>query len=179
MRPLKAVVPAGKRSTFNGSNTDLGGIDGQGRQAVSTSRPNCRGSTYGHSLVLCQTTHAEEIALVERATTDSVTDTGAKGDSAGDLLTFANEVYDKDNKTKLGGDSGWCIRTVVGKSWECFWTLQLDKGSITVHGPFLDAGDSVLAITGGTGAYAGAKGEMKLHARDSKGSEYDFVYSLK
>jgi hypothetical protein len=125
------------------------------------------------------TTHAEEMALVERATTDSVTDTGAKGDSAGDLLTFANEVYDKDNKTKLGGDSGWCIRTVVGKSWECFWTLQLDKGSITVHGPFLDAGDSVLAITGGTGAYAGAKGEMKLHARDSKGSEYDFVYNLK
>jgi allene oxide cyclase len=126
-----------------------------------------------------RTAHAEEIALVERATTDSVTDTGAKGDSAGDLLTFANEVYDKDNKTKLGGDSGWCIRTVVGKSWECFWTLQLDKGSITVHGPFLDAGDSVVAITGGTGAYAGAKGEMKLHARDSKGSEYDFVYSLK
>jgi allene oxide cyclase len=51
--------------------------------------------------------------------------------------------------------------------------------SITVHGPFLDAGDSLLAVTGGTGAYAGAKGEMKLHARDAKGSEYDFVYSLK
>lgn len=122
---------------------------------------------------------AEEIAVVERAATDAVTDTGAKGDSAGDLLTFVNEIYDKDNKTKVGSNSGWCIRTQVGKSWECFWTLQLDKGSITVHGPFLDAGDSVLAITGGTGAYSGAKGDMKLHVRDKKGSEYDFVYNLK
>jgi allene oxide cyclase len=122
---------------------------------------------------------AEEIAVVERATTDAVTDTGAKGDSAGDLLTFANDIYDKDNKAKLGSNTGWCIRTQVGKSWECFWTLQLEKGSITVHGPFLDAGDSVLAITGGTGAYSGAKGDMKLHARDKKGSEYDFVYNLK
>jgi len=125
------------------------------------------------------TAHAEEIALVERAATDAVTDTGVKGDSAGDLLTFANDVYDKDNKAKLGVDTGWYIRTVAGKSWECFWTLQLAKGSITVQGPFLDAGDSLLAVTGGTGAYGGAKGEMKLHARDAKGSEYDFIYNLK
>ena len=122
---------------------------------------------------------AEEIAVVERATSDAVTDTGAKGDSAGDLLTFSNDIYDKDNKTKLGTDTGWCIRTVVGKSWECFWTLQLEKGSITVQGPFLDGGDSRLAVTGGTGAYGGAMGEMKLHARDAKGSEYDFIYDLK
>jgi allene oxide cyclase len=36
-----------------------------------------------------------------------------------------------------------------------------------------------LAVTGGTGDYGGAKGEMKLHARDAKGSEYDFIYNLK
>jgi hypothetical protein len=122
---------------------------------------------------------AEEIAVVERATSDTVTDLGDKGDSAGDILTFANEIFDKDNKTKVGTNTGWCIRTAVGKSWECFWTINLDKGSIAVHGPFLDGADSMLAITGGTGAYAGAMGEMKLHARDAKGSEYDFVYMLK
>ncbi len=122
---------------------------------------------------------AEEIAVVERATTDAVTDLGEKGDSAGDILTFANEIFDKDNKAKVGTNTGWCIRTAVGKSWECFWTINLDKGTIAVHGPFLDGADSMLAISGGTGAYAGAKGEMKLHARDAKGSEYDFVYMLK
>ncbi len=119
------------------------------------------------------------IQLVEHATTDTVTDTGKKGDTAGDILTFANDIYDAANKTKLGTDNGWCIRTVPGKAWECFWTLTLEEGQITVEGPFLDSGDSVLAITGGTGTYAGARGEMALHARDAKGSEYDFKYSLK
>jgi hypothetical protein len=41
-----------------------------------------------------------------------------------------------------------------------------------------DVLDSVLAVTGGTGKFANAHGEMKLHARDAKGSEYDFAYNL-
>src|SRR5258705_2545793 len=45
--------------------------------------------------------------LIEHATTDAVTDTGAKGDSAGDLLTFANEGFDAKDATKVGGDTGW------------------------------------------------------------------------
>jgi len=118
------------------------------------------------------------LKLVERATTDAVTDLGAKDDSAGDLLTFANEIYDEGNAKLLGTDNGWCIRIVPGKAWECFWTLSLADGQITVEGPFLDAGDSVLAVTGGTGSYAGARGEMKLHARNAEGTEYDFVYDL-
>ena len=121
---------------------------------------------------------AEQLIVVERATTDTVTDTGAKGDSVGDVLSFSNEVYDKDNKTLVGHDNGWCVRTAVGKAWECFWTLVLDKGQITVEGPFYNAGDSMLAVTGGTGDYATIRGDMKLHARDAKGSEYDFVYNL-
>ncbi|HEY3146622.1 MAG TPA: allene oxide cyclase family protein [Dongiaceae bacterium] len=119
-----------------------------------------------------------ELKLVEHATSDTVTDLGAKDDSAGDLLTFANDIYDATNAKKIGSDNGWCVRTVPGKAWECFWTLFLDAGQVTVEGPFLDAGDSVLAVTGGTGKYAGVRGDMTLHARDAKGSEYDFVYHL-
>jgi allene oxide cyclase len=120
----------------------------------------------------------EVVNVVEHADTDAVTDTGAKGDSAGDVLTFANPVFDKANKTKVGTDQGYCLRTVVGKAWECNWTMSLKDGQLTVEGPFLDAGDSVLAITGGTGKYAGARGQMKLHARDAKGTAYDFAYEL-
>jgi len=120
----------------------------------------------------------EHLNFVERASTDAVLDLGAKGDSAGDILTFANDVYDEANKEKVGSNNGWCVRTVVGKAWECFWTLMLKEGQITVEGPFLDAGDSALAVTGGTGEYAGTTGEMALHARDAKGSEYDFKYTL-
>ena len=122
------------------------------------------------------TRSAMTIKVVEHATTDAVTETGKKGDSAGDLLTFANAVYDAANAKKVGSDNGWCIRTVVGKAWECFWTTFLAKGQITVEGPFYDAGDSKLAITGGTGAYATTRGWMLLHARNDKGTEYDFVF---
>jgi hypothetical protein len=121
---------------------------------------------------------AEKIQVVERALTDTTIDLGAKGDSVGDLLTFANPIYDAANKTKLGSDQGYCVRVVVGKSWECFWTLLLADGEITVEGPFYDTGDSVMAVTGGTGKYAGAKGAMKLHSRDAKSTSYDFLYEL-
>ena len=121
---------------------------------------------------------AEHLVVVERALTDTTVDLGAKGDSVGDLLTFANPVYDATNKTQLGSDQGYCVRVVVGKSWECFWTLILTGGEITVEGPFYDSGDSTLAVTGGTGKYAGAKGALKLHARDAKATAYDFTYDL-
>src|SRR6478609_6396100 len=52
------------------------------------------------------TAHPQELKVTEHATTDAVTDTGAPGDSAGDILTFANEVYDAGDKTKIGTDQG-------------------------------------------------------------------------
>jgi allene oxide cyclase len=130
------------------------------------------------ALLAATASAGEVVSVVEHADTDAVTDTGATGDSTGDVLTFANPVFDKANRTKVGADQGYCVRTAVGKSWECLWTLSLKDGQLTVEGPFMDAGDSVLAITGGTGKYAAARGQMKLHARDAKGTAYDFVYEL-
>ena len=129
-------------------------------------------------LTAIPTLAAQRLQLIEHADTDATLDLGAKGDSAGDLLTFANPVFDAANKTRVGSDQGYCVRVIAGKSWECFWTLRLQDGQITVEGPFYDTGDSVMAVTGGTGKYAGAKGAMKLHSRDAKGSSYDFVYEL-
>jgi hypothetical protein len=120
----------------------------------------------------------EQIVVVERPVGETTVDLGAKGDSVGDLLVFANKVYDAGNKTQVGSDQGYCVRTVVGKSWECFWTLTLKAGQITVEGPFLDEGDSLMSVTGGTGKYTGAKGSMKLHPRDATPTGYDFTYDL-
>jgi allene oxide cyclase-like protein len=121
----------------------------------------------------------QELKVTEHATTDAVTDTGASGDSAGDILTFANEVFDADDKNKIGTDQGMCFRTVVGKAWECTWTLTLEKGQLTVEGPFHDTGDSVFAITGGTGEFAEARGEMVLSPIGTEGKAYTFTYRLK
>jgi allene oxide cyclase len=121
---------------------------------------------------------AEHIAVVERPIGETTVDLPPKGDSVGDLLVFANGVFDAANKTQVGTDQGFCVRTIVGKSWECMWTLTLKAGQITVEGPFMDEGDSLFAVTGGTGKYAGAKGSMKLHPRDAKSTSYDFTYDL-
>jgi hypothetical protein len=131
-------------------------------------------------LSFLQPAGAATLHVVERAKSDAVSVHGGKAaDNVGDILTFANPIYDAADKTLIGSDQGYCVRVVLGKAFECHWTLLLAKGQLTVDGPFLDAGDSVLAVTGGTGAYSAAKGEMKLHARDAKGSEYDFVYMVK
>jgi hypothetical protein len=121
---------------------------------------------------------AERLQLVEHPTKETTVDLGAKGDSVGDLLTFANPVFDAANKQQVGTDQGFCVRVIVGKSWECMWTMILKDGLITVEGPFADSGDSLFVVTGGTGKYAGAKGQMKLHTRPGKPDSYDFTYDL-
>lgn len=121
---------------------------------------------------------AEKVNFVERATSDAVQDLGATGDSAADLLTFANDVYDEANTAKVGSDNGFCIRTVPAKAWECYFTVSLAEGQVTVEGPFLDGQDSTLAVTGGTGEYKGARGDMLLHQRNKEGTEFDFKFDL-
>lgn len=129
-------------------------------------------------LAVGQAIAADSITVVERAVSDKVVNVGAKGDSLGNLLVFANPVYDESNRLRVGSDQGYCIRVILGKSWECFWTLILKGGQITTEGPFYDKGDSVLTITGGTGQYAGAKGRLLLHARDPQSTTYQFKYEM-
>lgn len=122
---------------------------------------------------------ADSLYVIEHATSDATASIGKAKDNRGDVLTFTNPVFDSTNRKQVGADNGFCIRTAIGAAYECIWTLKLAEGQITVEGPFQDAGDTTLAVTGGTGKYMGVKGEMLLHARDAKGSEYDFKYTLK
>ncbi len=122
------------------------------------------------------------IHVVEHAITDTVQEFHPPNLSLGDVLGFHNPVFDAADEDQVGVDNGHCIRTVAtGKTeWECFWSVFLARGQITVEGPFYDDGtDTILAITGGTGAYIEAHGQMRLHARGNPvGSEFDFIYML-
>jgi hypothetical protein len=128
---------------------------------------------------LADTPETMDVTFVEHATTDTVIDLGEEGDSLGDTLAFGNELYDAENTAVVGSSQGQCFRSVPSVVWECTWTNILEDGSITVQGPFYDdLRDVELAITGGTGAYAGASGTMTLHARDAVGSELDFTFRI-
>ncbi len=118
------------------------------------------------------------VTVVEHVTTDKVIDVGKPGDSSGDLLTFANQVYDDTNTSRVGRDQGSCIRISPGRGlWQCSWTTWFNGGSITVEGPFYDDRNSTLAITGGTGVYSSATGSMNLRFRPDP-TELDFVYTI-
>lgn len=117
--------------------------------------------------------------VVERTTTDTYVDGGEEGPSTGDLLTYHNRVYDETNATQVGTDQGFCMLVVPKRGkWECTFTTFLADGQITVQGPFFERADStVLAVTGGTGLYSNARGEMGLSC-DFDASTCTFAFSL-
>ena len=124
------------------------------------------------------TGRATVVHVIEHAKTDVVIDTGKTGDSTGDLLTWHNKVYDQTDTSVAGHDQGECVRISPKQgTWECTWITWVTGGTISVEGPFYDTKDSTLAITGGTGAYKDASGEMQLVSQNG-GTEYDFIFNL-
>ncbi|HXO09869.1 MAG TPA: dirigent protein [Solirubrobacteraceae bacterium] len=118
------------------------------------------------------------IHVIEHAITDKEIPTGGGKDVKGNILTFNNPVFNAANTRKVGHDEGFCTRIAPKQHvWECLWTTFLKAGQITVQGPFYDTRNSVLSITGGTGAFRTTRGQMGLKARDG-GKEYDFIFHL-
>ena len=93
-------------------------------------------------------------------------DNGEPGDSVGDVLTFDQPLLNEDMQ-EIGNNSGTCIRSRVGHSFQCQWTLTLENGSIQVAGREYDLGTSILSIIGGTGRYSGISGEMESTNNDN------------
>ena len=130
-----------------------------------------QGKAKGH-----QKPKGHTVTVIEHATTDATTNPG-QADGTGDVLTWANDVFDAKDSAKVGTDQGYCIRVVAGVSFECNWTTFLPGGQITVEGPFYDEKDSTLAITGGTGRYRHVRGTMDLKSLEG-GTKYAFVFHL-
>jgi allene oxide cyclase len=122
--------------------------------------------------------HPHTIQVIEHAVTDTEVPSGGGKDVTGNVLTFHNSVFDTFDKSVVGTDLGFCIRiSPADGSWSCEWTTSLAKGQINVAGPFLDTKNTVLAITGGTGAYRGARGQMNLNSLMG-GKEFAFIFHL-
>ena len=109
----------------------------------------------------CTPEQPQTLITIADARTDAARyiDTGEPGDSAGDILVFDQPLLDAQHNT-IGNNSGTCIRTRVGHSFQCQWTLTLADGSIQVAGREFDKGSSAISIVGGTGRYAGIRGDM-------------------
>jgi allene oxide cyclase len=151
------------------------GSSGCGRTALPRTRTSALTLLLASLGMFCAANVAcarESLRVVERELTNKTLHLGAKGaaDSVGDMIVFANPIFDASNTHQLGVIQGNCVRVIVGKSWECFFTLDLGADRLTLEGPYADTGESVFAITGGTGRYKGAKGQMSLRVDESKPS---------
>jgi hypothetical protein len=139
--------------------------------AAVAAAPSSARSTRAH-------TAASTVHVIEHANTDTEIPTGGGKDVKGNILTFNNPVFDAANKKQVGHDEGFCTRIAPKQGiWECLWTTFLKGGQITVQGPFYDKANSVMSITGGTGAYSTSRGQMLLKSRNG-GKQYDFIFQL-
>jgi hypothetical protein len=121
---------------------------------------------------------AKTVHVIDHAITDTEIPTGGGKDVKGNILTFNNPVFNVANKRQVGHDEGFCTRIAPKQGiWECLWTTFLKSGQVTVQGPFYDRRNSILSITGGTGAYRRSRGQLVLRSRNG-GKEYDFIFEL-
>ena len=142
------------------------------------------------ALALAGTASASEsshsnLTVVEEANTDLEVPGVGGADVAGNILVFHNELFNKTDTKHVGSDRGDCTRinpnefgSGVG-TWECRWTNFLPGGQITVEGPFNDNSDTVVSITGGTGVYSHARGQMLLQSvLVGADQDYNFVFQF-
>jgi hypothetical protein len=113
-----------------------------------------------------------EVGLRFRAKTTEQTflDLGEKGDSLGDQFIFHDVL--RHAGERVGHDGGVCTITSVespaGQA-QCLVTAYLSEGQITIQGLIVETGQTperfTLAVTGGTGQYEGASGEVHVIER--------------
>ena len=99
---------------------------------------------------------------VIRTTGRSFIDLPPAGSSAGDRVAFDNPLFDRTNTKQIGSSRGECIQ--VGASaaiYHCLAVFSLPDGQIATQGIADFAQPStVVAITGGTGTYKTARGQV-------------------
>lgn len=87
----------------------------------------------------------------------------------GDLVPFTNKLYNGSLNKRLGITAGICILIQHvpernGDRYEAVYSFYFgDYGHITVQGPYLTYEESYLAVTGGSGLFEGAYGQVKLN----------------
>jgi len=107
-----------------------------------------------------------------------VVDNAPTGDSPGDIVVFAEKLYNARGK-QIGTDAATCVRLFDPTSL-CTGVYKLRSGQVHVQlvqpGP---TGTYDQAIVGGTGRFAGARGTVTVAQNPSKGDRFTFKIRVK
>ena len=105
-----------------------------------------------------------DFAVQFRPLMENYVDLGAAWFSVGDLLVFQDTLLDQKGAT-VGTQGGACTITAVlpnGFQTHCVGTASLPDGQISFQGLTSNAPVKPLAVTGGTGTYQAATGDLIL-----------------
>jgi hypothetical protein len=112
---------------------------------------------------------AETLRFVSKDGTMTSIDLGAKGLGSGDEYILSDKLY--TDGRRVGRDAGTCTVVTAGGDAVCDLVLVLPAGHIVVHGLLpATAHEFPLAVTGGTGRYATARGEVLLRQGETSSS---------
>ena len=123
----------------------------------------------------------EIIRVTEIIVQEAGIDLGEPGDSLGDQFVFSGDLFRAGEKVGIDGGVCTLVRLVsmVSATSQCVATAELPKGQITVQGLLTfteetEGEPSLLAITGGTGKYREAQGELKVVQTSETESQLTF-----
>jgi len=118
-----------------------------------------------------------KIELVSKTVQEVDIDLPPEGEfGLGDRFVFAEDLF--EGGVKVGEDGGECtvvrfVEETQSATVQCVVTVSLPKGQLTVQGFITFVGEddapvSVLPVTGGSGAYKTARGEVKVEPGENE-----------
>jgi len=126
------------------------------------------------------------LTLFEHDTQSTEIDLGDPGPGPGDQFLFAGDVFDHAGGTNIGHVAGQCT-TLSGDATSgdafCHGTFVLEGGQLAVQGldtgGVSDAGQpGAVAIVGGTGIYANARGDGTIQISPDAPTDSTFVLNV-
>ena len=121
------------------------------------------------------------LTVLTKTREERVVDLGPQGPSHGDMRVVNAPLYNESGKQRIGRLDLFCVTTDPADEpsekahmAECTYTYTLPGGEISVQGvsafPKLSERPprGVDAISGGTGKYAGVRGEVRFETRGNK-----------
>jgi hypothetical protein len=110
----------------------------------------------------------EVIRVISREVDSADLDLGERGFSIGDRFVFSDNLFRHGNR--VGTDHGECVTTRIQGprgGFQCNATAVLRRGQITAQGAVTfnqeQTGRFTLAVTGGTGRFRDAGGQVVVH----------------